>query len=66
LSDVINEGGELYDYFRLEELFCRKAQLPPEHMCAAVFDELLAFQGQAEQFDDMAMLVIDLLPSVSN
>jgi sigma-B regulation protein RsbU (phosphoserine phosphatase) len=66
LSDVMNESGELYESLRLKELFCSKAQLPPEQMCAAVFDELLAFQGQAEQFDDMAMLVIDLVAPISS
>ena len=63
LIDVMNARGELYDIHRVKELICSTVHLPPEQMCAAVFSELLAFQGQAEQFDDMAMLVVEVLPA---
>lgn len=34
------------------------AHLPPEPLCDAIFADLIAYQGAAEQFDDMTLLVV--------
>ena len=31
-----------------------------DEFCASVFDLLLRYRGEGEQFDDMAMLVVDV------
>lgn len=60
LVDAMDADGRLFERGRLEALLQATASLPPGRICAAVFEELLAFQGQAEQFDDMAMLVVEV------
>jgi len=61
LTDVLAPNGQLFDRQRLKRLFEAHAGLPPAEICQAVFADLLAYQGSAEQVDDMAMLVVGAL-----
>jgi serine phosphatase RsbU (regulator of sigma subunit) len=61
LADVVAPDGQLFDSQRLKGLFEAHAGLPSAEFCQAVFADLLAYQGSAEQFDDMAMLVVGAL-----
>jgi serine phosphatase RsbU (regulator of sigma subunit) len=43
---------------RLKKIFQSHADLDPEALCLATFADLTMYQGSAEQFDDMTLLVI--------
>lgn len=58
LSDVVNGDGEMLDAERLIELALTHAARPPAEFCRALFDDLAAYQGDAPQFDDMALVVV--------
>jgi phosphoserine phosphatase RsbU/P len=58
LTDAENGEGAFYGVERLEALLQANARRPVETMCKKVFEELKHFQGGAEQFDDMTMVVI--------
>lgn len=58
LIDALAPSGEPYGRERLERFLRTRAELGPEELCKATFDELTAFQGPAEQFDDMALLIV--------
>lgn len=58
LTDVFAPDGEIFGLERLSALFRTHAALDPEAFCLATFADLAAFQGEAEQFDDMTLLVI--------
>jgi len=58
LKDVVNPDGKLFDLDRLKALFRRYGGLPSAQLCSSVFDDLTVFRGTADQFDDMALLVV--------
>jgi len=58
LTDVVRPDGERFDLERLKKIFQSHAQLDPQALCTATFADLTAYQGSAEQFDDMTLLVI--------
>ncbi len=60
LTDATNPQGELFDRHRLQSLLEDLTSLPPNDFCAAAFERLAAFQGSAAQFDDMAMVVVEV------
>jgi sigma-B regulation protein RsbU (phosphoserine phosphatase) len=62
LADVVSLNGQLFDRARLKAIVQAHVDLLPEDLCEAVFAALLAYQGSGEQFDDMAMLVIRVVP----
>jgi len=41
---------------RLASVLQASAQLPADECCATVFDQISAYQGEADQYDDMTML----------
>ncbi len=60
LVDVIAPSGELYDRPRLINLIKKHASLPAARMCEAVLADLAAYRGEAEPFDDMTILVMEV------
>jgi sigma-B regulation protein RsbU (phosphoserine phosphatase) len=60
LCDVVSPSGQLYGLDRLRELLLSQLDLGSGEMCDEVFAALGAYQGCAEQFDDMTLLVIDV------
>ena len=58
LTDARAPGGELFDRHRLQSVVEAAAAGSPAALCEAVFDAVGAFQGGAEPFDDMTMLVV--------
>jgi serine phosphatase RsbU (regulator of sigma subunit) len=60
LTDVIRPDGQLYDLARFQALLLSHADLGAEAFCDAVFADLAAYQGSAEQYDDMTMLVVEV------
>ena len=58
LADALGPGGEPFGLDRLERLLAGAAGMSPADLCATAFAAVAAYQGDAEQFDDMAMLVV--------
>lgn len=58
LTDVLAPDERLFDLGQLESLLQSHAALLPSGLCTATFSDLAAYQGSAEQFDDMTMLVV--------
>lgn len=59
LSEAQNAAGELYGEKRLIESLNRHFSLPLKEMMQAVRADIDAFVGDAEQFDDMTMVVLE-------
>jgi serine phosphatase RsbU (regulator of sigma subunit) len=60
LTDALNENGRFFGLDRLLALLQSQAELSAFEMCQAAFDSLAAYQGNAEPFDDMTMLVVEV------
>jgi serine phosphatase RsbU (regulator of sigma subunit) len=60
LTDVADADGRFSGHARLEALLQARALLPADQICSAIFADLAAFRGQAEQFDDMTLLVLEV------
>lgn len=58
LTDVTDPDGAMLERNRLERLLLSHAAKRPAELCTAVFAELRAFQRDAPQFDDMALVVV--------
>jgi serine phosphatase RsbU (regulator of sigma subunit) len=61
LTDALDQNGQIYGLARLESTFLEYTNLSAKDFCSAVFDDLEAYRGSAERFDDMTLLVIDVL-----
>ena len=60
LTDALAPDGQPFGLNRLASLLQSYAGLPPDELCAAIFADLVAYQGTAEQYDDMTMLIVDV------
>jgi sigma-B regulation protein RsbU (phosphoserine phosphatase) len=60
LTDALAADGHSFGQNRFISLLQCYAPLPPDEFCAAVFHYLAAFQGPAEQYDDMTLLVVEV------
>ena len=60
LTDALDENGRFFGLDRLLALLQSQAGLPPFELCQATFNRLAAYQGHAEPFDDMTMLVVEV------
>jgi sigma-B regulation protein RsbU (phosphoserine phosphatase) len=60
LIDALSPKGQSFGLGRLQTVLLAQADLPPDELCAATFTELSAFQGDAQQYDDMTMLVVEI------
>jgi sigma-B regulation protein RsbU (phosphoserine phosphatase) len=58
LTDVQSPDERLFGLGQLESVLQFHAELSPSEICATTFDDLAVYQGSAEQFDDMTMLVV--------
>ncbi|MCI0395569.1 MAG: SpoIIE family protein phosphatase [Chloroflexi bacterium] len=58
LTDVVAADGQMYDRRQFQALLRQHATLPPDALCRAVFEALQTYQGAAEQYDDMTLLVV--------
>jgi sigma-B regulation protein RsbU (phosphoserine phosphatase) len=58
LTDAVGPDGHSFELERLKALLQSHAHLAPDKLCAATFADLAAYQGAAEQYDDMTMLVV--------
>lgn len=60
LVDALSPEQEPFGVERFERLIASHAQLTADEMCTKAFDELTAYRGTSEQFDDMAILVVEV------
>jgi len=60
LVDSLSPEGESFGEDRLKDFLAVHGDLPPRELCDAAFAELVAFQGGAEQYDDMAVLTTEV------
>lgn len=58
LTDIMSPDGQFYEYTRLESLVLDRAGLPAGELCRTVFETLASYRADAQQFDDMTMLVL--------
>lgn len=58
VTEANDKGGNLYGEDRLRELLESKENAMPQQLVTAVWDDIQAFQGDAEQFDDITMLAL--------
>jgi serine phosphatase RsbU (regulator of sigma subunit) len=60
LTDVITQDEQPFGLPRLKTLFHSHAGLPAIDLCQAVFNNLAEYNGAADPFDDMTLLVVDV------
>jgi len=60
LIDTISPEGVRFDRSGLHSLLKDVSLMPADELCDAVFDALIEYQGTAEQFDDMTLLVVEV------
>jgi sigma-B regulation protein RsbU (phosphoserine phosphatase) len=58
LTDVLDPAGNFFGLERLEKLLAPFGNRPPEDICRLVFQNLVAYQQNSEQFDDMSILTV--------
>jgi serine phosphatase RsbU (regulator of sigma subunit) len=60
LTDALSPAGRPFGLGRLKATLQTHATLSPDELCTAVFADLSAYQGAAEQYDDMTILVVEV------
>lgn len=58
VTETVNTDGELYEEERLEAVAQRVKNESADQICQAIYDDVIAFQGEAEQFDDLTLMVL--------
>lgn len=66
VSEMNDEEGNLYGEERLQMMLNRQESSLPGALTEAVWQSIRDFQGKAEQFDDVTMLVIHYFGGVSD
>jgi len=57
ITDAISTTGELFGAARLREAVCASGGPEAQDLCDFIFESVAGFQGDAPQYDDMAVLV---------
>jgi serine phosphatase RsbU (regulator of sigma subunit) len=58
ITDANSTDGEFFGPERLREAICASGELTAQGVCDFVFNRVDRFQGEAVQYDDMALLVL--------
>jgi sigma-B regulation protein RsbU (phosphoserine phosphatase) len=58
VTDAVNEKGKTFGSEKLRALVIGHAALGAQGLCDAILDEVLTFQGQTAQFDDITLQVV--------
>ena len=58
LMDILNERDQRFDLEQLTAVILSHAHESADALCVETFADLAAYQGAAEQYDDMTMLVM--------
>jgi serine phosphatase RsbU (regulator of sigma subunit) len=60
LTDTLAEDGRMFSLSQFLPVIQRHAHLPLAEFCPAIFADLDAYRGKAEQYDDMTLLVVEV------
>ena len=58
VTETTNINDELYGEARLQDTAVRLRNESAETICGAIYNEVLEFQGEAEQFDDLTLMIL--------
>ena len=58
VTETTNIDDELYGETRLQAIATRLRNESAEAICRAIYNEVIEFQGEAEQFDDLTLMVL--------
>lgn len=58
VTETVNIDDEYYEEERLEQVAKASHRTAASHICKDVYDAVIAFQGEADQFDDLTLLVL--------
>lgn len=58
ITDANSPAGEFFGVERLQEAICGTGSLTAQDVCDLIFESVDQFQARAEQYDDMALLVM--------
>jgi sigma-B regulation protein RsbU (phosphoserine phosphatase) len=58
LTDIMDSNQERFNRERFLSLVQSYANHAPDQMCAKIFADLMSYRGNAEQYDDMTLLVV--------
>ncbi len=58
VTETVNPDGELYGEERLEAVATRVKGENVDQICQAIYDDVIEFQGEAQQFDDLTLMVL--------
>ena len=58
VTETQNIHEEMYDEERLEELAKQLRDADANEICAEIYNSTLAFQGEAQRFDDLTLMVL--------
>ena len=58
VSEAMNASADLFGEDRLRDLVAEHGHLPAEELRARIVDEVAAFVGDADQHDDMTMILV--------
>ena len=58
VTETTNIDDELYGETRLQAIATRLRNESAETICRAIYNEVIEFQGEAEQFDDLTLMVL--------
>jgi len=62
LTDTINAAGERFGHDRLVDLFRKNCTLSPKNLLKVIENEVMEFQGGREQLDDIALVLLSVVP----
>jgi phosphoserine phosphatase RsbU/P len=62
IVDALNDKEEMFGDERLKAIVAREVKNTAEGMVDAIYNELSAFQGSVEHFDDETVIVLKVLP----
>lgn len=58
VTETVNIHDEMYDEERLEELAKQLRDADASEMCTEIYNATLEFQGEAQRFDDLTLMVL--------
>jgi sigma-B regulation protein RsbU (phosphoserine phosphatase) len=58
VTETVNIDDEMYDEERLEELVKKLRHVNASEVCAEIYNSTLEFQGEAQRFDDLTLMVL--------
>jgi sigma-B regulation protein RsbU (phosphoserine phosphatase) len=62
MIDAVAADQQPFGAGRLTSVLQASAHLTANDLCATVFDQIAAYQGEADQYDDMTLLVVEVKP----